>query len=287
MELLFSKMHGCGNDYIVVDGRELNINWSNIASVYCERNFSVGADGLLVVETSDIAPIKMSMYNPDGSQAQMCGNGIRCFTKFIIENSIVNLDNNELSIETLSGVLSVFPEIDSIGLVSTVRVSMGVPIFSPKNLPVSPSLSEFSQLDDYKIVVDNHDIYISCVSMGNPHAVAFLENDVDDFPLDRIGPIVENLDIFPERINFHIVNVIDEAHIKARSWERGAGLTLACGTGACAVQVISKKKGYTNNNIDLSMPGGNLKMNWEGVGQSVFMEGPAKFVFNGHLSIDE
>ena len=286
MELSFSKMHGCGNDYIVVDGRELDLDWSNIALKYCERKFSVGADGLLVVKNSNKAPVKMSMYNPDGSEAQMCGNGIRCFTKYIIENEIVEYQQNGLFIETLAGILTVYPHKNSDGLIDTVNVSMGEPLFSPDRLPVSSSLLSVPKIIDHKISVNEQEIKISCVSMGNPHAVAFIEDDVDSFPLDTIGPIVENLDLFPERINFHIVNVLDKTKIKARSWERGAGLTLACGTGACAIQAISKDRGFTDNNIDLYMPGGKLNMKWEGMGASVFMEGPAELVFDSFLVVN-
>ena len=287
MELSFSKMHGCGNDYIVVDGREFDLDWSNIALKYCERKFSVGADGLLVVKNSNKAPVKMSMYNPDGSEAQMCGNGIRCFTKYIIENEIVEYQQNGLLIETLAGVLTVYPHKNSNGLIDTVNVSMGEPLFSPDKLPVSSALLSLPKIIDHKISVNDQEIQISCVSMGNPHAVAFIEDDVDNFPLDTLGPIVENLDLFPERINFHIVNVLDKTKIKARSWERGAGLTLACGTGACAIQAISKDRGYTDNNIDLYMPGGKLNMKWEGKGQSVFMEGPAELVFDSFLIVSQ
>lgn len=287
MELSFSKMHGCGNDYIVVDGREFDLDWSNIALKYCERKFSVGADGLLVVKNSNKAPVKMSMYNPDGSEAQMCGNGIRCFTKYIIENEIVEYQKNGLLIETLAGVLTVYPHKNSNGLIDTVNVSMGEPLFSPDKLPASSALLSLPKIIDHKISVNDQEIQISCVSMGNPHAVAFIEDDVDNFPLDTLGPIVENLDLFPERINFHIVNVLDKTKIKARSWERGAGLTLACGTGACAIQAISKDRGFTDNNIDLYMPGGKLNMKWEGKGQSVFMEGPAELVFDSFLIVSQ
>ena len=287
MELSFSKMHGCGNDYIVVDGREFDLDWSNIALKYCERKFSVGADGLLVVKNSNKAPVKMSMYNPDGSEAQMCGNGIRCFTKYIIENEIVEYQQNGLLIETLAGVLTVYPHKNSNGLIDTVNVSMGEPLFSPDKLPVSSALLSLPKIIDHKISVNDQEIQISCVSMGNPHAVAFIEDDVDNFPLDTLGPIVENLDLFPERINFHIVNVLDKSKIKARSWERGAGLTLACGTGACAIQAISKDRGFTDSNIDLYMPGGKLNMKWEGKGQSVFMEGPAELVFDSFLIVSQ
>ena len=287
MELSFSKMHGCGNDYIVVDGREFDLDWSNIALKYCERKFSVGADGLLVVKNSNKAPVKMSMYNPDGSEAQMCGNGIRCFTKYIIENEIVEYQQNGLFIETLAGVLTVYPHKNSNGLIDTVNVSMGEPLFSPDKLPASSALLSLPKIIDHKISVNDQEIQISCVSMGNPHAVAFIEDDVDNFPLDTLGPIVENLDLFPERINFHIVNVLDKTKIKARSWERGAGLTLACGTGACAIQAISKDRGFTDNNIDLYMPGGKLNMKWEGKGQSVFIEGPAELVFDSFLIVSQ
>ena len=286
MELSFSKMHGCGNDYIVVDGREFDLDWSNIALKYCERKFSVGADGLLVVKNSNKAPVKMSMYNPDGSEAQMCGNGIRCFTKYIIENEIVEYQQNGLFIETLAGVLTVYPHKNSNGLIDTVNVSMGEPLFSPDKLPASSALLSLPKIIDHKISVNDQEIQISCVSMGNPHAVAFIEDDVDNFPLDTLGPIVENLDLFPERINFHIVNVLDKTKIKARSWERGAGLTLACGTGACAIQAISKDRGFTDNNNDLYMPGGKLNMKWEGMGASVFMEGPAELVFDSFLVVN-
>ena len=180
-----------------------------------------------------------------------------------------------------------YPHKNSNGLIDTVNVSMGEPLFSPDKLPASSALLSLPKIIDHKISVNDQEIQISCVSMGNPHAVAFIEDDVDNFPLDTLGPIVENLDLFPERINFHIVNVLDKTKIKARSWERGAGLTLACGTGACAIQAISKDRGFTDNNIELYMPGGKLNMKWEGKGQSVFMEGPAELVFDSFLIVSQ
>jgi diaminopimelate epimerase len=292
-------MHGAGNDYVVLDARDQNHDWAELARKMCDRHYGVGADGLLLVVPSAMADIRMRMFNPDGSEAEMCGNGIRCFAKYVVERSIVAKQGAlpmSIKVETSYGVLDVTP-IASNGKVHRARVSMGEPRFRAEDIPVAiPKGQKEFRLDSktlaiktvpmeslvagYPITVDGRTFAITCVSMGNPHAVAFIDQPVDTIPLEAIGPKVEHHPIFPRRVNFHIVNVLSKDRLKARTWERGAGITLACGTGACAIQAVARLLGLTDATVQLQMPGGVLTITWPGHGP-VIMEGPVEEVFEG------
>ena len=295
----FSKMHGLGNDYVVIDGSNTSLELSNLALKLCDRHFGAGADGLLVAELSNIADVRMRMFNPDGSEAEMCGNGIRCFTKYVLESGLVSLKNGVINVQTLNGVLEVTPFTDEAGRVDRAGVWMGQPMFNADDIPVKlpfgygehNKLAQLSNIhhdpnsDNFVVQYPlsiNEDIFnITCVSMGNPHAVAFVDQPVEAIELDRIGPLVENHSMFPQRVNFHVVNVESRNKLRARTWERGAGLTLACGTGACAIQAAARLLGITDEEITLGMPGGDLIIRWAGDLSAVYMEGPTVEVFQG------
>ncbi|MCL4535113.1 MAG: diaminopimelate epimerase [Bacteroidetes bacterium] len=273
----FFKMHGAGNDFVLLDARDAGArerDWPALARAMCDRHFGVGSDGLLLVLPSTRADYRMRMFNPDGSEAEMCGNGIRCFAKYLYDRGIhASLD---LRAETLAGIRQLRIVAEN-GRARRVQVGMGAPILRPADIPV---VAESTPVIDLPLSVDGADLQVTCVSMGNPHAVAFISDDPDTFPLNRIGPLVERHPLFPRRVNFEIVQVRSPREAKARVWERGAGLTLACGTGACAVAVAARLKGLTEPCLRLELPGGRLELAWDGAGE-VLMTGPAETVFRG------
>ena len=278
----FTKMHGAGNDYIYVDERSENRDWNELSRQMSDRHFGVGGDGLILIKDSDIADLKMSMFNADGSEAEMCGNGIRCFVKYAVDRGIVSDSSASVSVETLAGIRQVAPIAEN-GQVLAARVSMGNPILSPTDVPVKlDSAGEYGSgpVLEYPFQMDGHDLPLSFVSMGNPHAVTFIDTPVAEFPLHTVGPKMEHHSIFPNRVNFEIVNVDSPDHLTARVWERGSGETMACGTGACGIAVASILGGYTGNSVDITLPGGTLTVSWDGEGE-VILEGPAQEVFSG------
>ena len=278
----FTKMHGAGNDYIYVDARSEMGDWPELSRRMSDRHFGVGGDGLILIKDSSVAELKMSMFNADGSEAEMCGNGIRCFVKYAIDRRIVSVSAASVSVETLAGIRHVVPLFED-GQVTGARVSMGPPIFKPQNVPVmleSPGEYGPGPVLDYPFQMDGHDLPLNFVSMGNPHAVTFIDTPVADFPLHKIGPKVERHAMFPKRVNFEIVNVDSPTRLTARVWERGSGETLACGTGACGIAVASMLCGHSGKTVDISLPGGTLRVDWDGEGE-VFLEGPAQEVFSG------
>ena len=278
----FTKMHGAGNDYVYVDARSQEQDWPELARRMSDRHFGVGSDGLILIKGSDVADLKMSMYNADGSEAEMCGNGIRCFVKYAVDRTIVSSSNGSVSVETLAGIRNITP-ISEYGTVTGARVSMGAPILTPDTVPVNlDAAGEYGSgpVLEYPFEMDGYDLPLSFVSMGNPHAVTFIDTPVVEFPLLTVGPKVENHSIFPRRVNFEIVNVDNPTHLTARVWERGSGETLACGTGACGIAVASILGGHTDNTVSITLPGGTLKVDWDGQGE-VYLEGPAEEVFSG------
>jgi len=286
----FTKMEGCGNDYVYVDARERNEDWSSLARAISNRHFGVGSDGLILLEVSHNANLKMTMFNADGSEGRMCGNGIRCLAKFAIDREIVEKELDSITVETLSGIRTVVP-IRENGVVIGARVSMGKPILKPAEIPVTvaSNLGRFvgDARVDYPLYVRGKELALSFVSMGNPHAVLFLEEPVEEFPLHEIGPYVEHHPMFPEGVNFEIVNIIGPSKMRARVWERGSGETMACGTGACAIGVAASVLDIKQYNdvetiepLMVSLPGGTLDIEWDGFGE-VFMTGPAVEVFSG------
>ena len=284
MSIEFTKMEGCGNDYVYVDARDMDHDWPALSIAMSDRHFGIGSDGLILIMDSDRAALKMRMFNADGSEGEMCGNGIRCFTKFAIERNIAAPTNGGLTVETLGGVRTVRPYGEN-GQVTRARVAMGEPILAPMDVPVVVSLSKGRNIGDavadYPLNIDGVDLKLTFVSMGNPHAVAFIDTPVEDFPLHTIGPKVEHHPIFPNRVNFEIVNRIGRNRLNARVWERGSGETMACGSGACAMMVAANLHGFVGSSVDISLPGGTLTIDWDGRGE-VFLEGPATEVFSGH-----
>ena len=278
----FTKMQGAGNDYIYIDARELDQDWPSLCRQMSDRHFGIGSDGIILIENSDVADIKMRMYNADGSEGEMCGNGIRCFTKYAIEHQIVDRPEGALTVDTLAGIRQVVPVFQD-GIIASARVAMGTPEFDPPLIPVNLDKSSGEvrvPVLRYPLNPGDFRLLMGFASMGNPHAVTFLDQPVEEFPLREIGPLVETHPMFPRRVNFEIVNRVDEGHLKARVWERGSGETMACGTGACAIAVVSRLLGHTGDRVDITLPGGTLTVDWDGQGE-VYLEGPAEEVFSG------
>ena len=271
----FWKMHGLGNDYIVIDNRDEKISGNQAAELakkLCERRFSVGADGLLFVSNSTIANVKMRIFNADGSEAEMCGNGIRCFAKYCYENGIA--PKQEFAVETLSGIKNVWLTLKN-GEVSAVKVDMGAPNWERSSLPMVGQ----GKCINENLDVNGEPFKVTCLSMGNPHCVIFVDK-VDDFPVEQIGPKVGNHKAFPKRTNVGFVQVLNHNELKVRVWERGCGETLACGTGTCAAVAAANKLGKVGNKVTVHVLGGDLQVE---VAKSLFLSGAVKKVFEGTL----
>lgn len=281
--MMFFKMQGLGNDYVYIDcinGKE-PIDIKNLTNRLSNRHFGVGSDGLILLCKSKAADLKMRMFNSDGSEAQMCGNGIRCVAKLAYELGLICEEIT--TIETLSGIKTLKLNIVK-GKVKTVEVDMGAPILEATKIPVSSSVKIEDKKVKAEVKVKNKKIELTCVSMGNPHAVTFV-NDIKNFKVAEYGPILENADIFPEKANIEFVEVVDKNNIKMRVWERGSGETLACGTGACSSVVASSLNGYTDRKVNVQLLGGKLEIEWK-PNNHVHMTGPAVTVFKGEW-IDE
>jgi diaminopimelate epimerase len=282
----FTKVQGAGNDFILVEADEAQQDWSQLALAMCDRHFGVGADGLLLVSPSKIADFKMRVFDPDGSEARACGNGLRCLARYALDKGLVSRKTREISVETISGVRKarLYMVKDD---VAAIQVGMGAPKFSASDIPVAigpeRNIVDIKPIMDYPVIVDNEELGLDFVSMGNPHAVYFSPYPVSDFPLSQLGPKVEHLSIFPDRVNFEVARVISRDLIEARVWERGVGETLACGSGACAIAVFARLRDYIGNKVDIKLPGGTLVVEWEGKGE-VFLSGPAEIVFSGEWS---
>ena len=280
----FTKMQGAGNDFILVEASSIDRNWPQMAIAMCNRHFGIGGDGLLLLLPSDKADFQMRVFNPDGSEAEACGNGLRCMAKYSLHKRIANPHAHQILVETVAGIRMV--KIHKVGGEATkIQVSMGVPKFDANDIPVAIEPGKGSSVDikpilDYPVTIEGRKLLLNLVSMGNPHAVYFGQYPVSDFPLSQLGPKVEQHKIFPNRINFEVARVINRQQIEARVWERGVGETLACGTGACAVAVAGRLRGYIDNEVDVKLPGGILDVDWDGVGE-VFLGGSAEVVFTG------
>jgi len=278
MNIPFTKMHGLGNDFIVIDSREIRIeNLPALAKRLCDRRFGIGADQILLLEKSGPADFRMRIFNADGSEVEMCGNGIRCLAKYVWDRNLSPKDI--LDIETLAGIIR--PEKAG----DMVKVDMGEPVFDPEKIPVHlPHPSSFilhplGGLVDYPLQIEDKEFRITCVSMGNPHAVIFVDN-VAEFPVPYYGPMIERHQMFPKRTNVEFIEVIDPSAVKMRVWERGSGETMACGTGASAAAVAAHLKGLAGRNIVVHLLGGDLMLDWAGDNR-VYMSGPAVEVFEG------
>lgn len=276
----FTKMHGIGNDYVYVNCLDTKLdNPSETAVRVSDRHFGIGSDGLILIKPSDKADFYMEMYNADGSQGKMCGNGIRCVGKYVYDNGLT--DKTELSIETLSGIKYLTLNIVD-GKVDTVRVNMGEPVLKPGLIPVN---IDADVVKEYPITIGGKEYRITCVSMGNPHCIVYVDN-VDDFPIETIGPLFENNPVFQERVNTEFVKVIDRDTLQMRVWERGSGETLACGTGACATAVATILNGLCNDTVTVKLLGGELKITWDRSHNIIYMEGPACTVFTGTIDLN-
>lgn len=284
----FTKMHGCGNDYVYVDcTKEVIPNISETAIRVSDRHFGIGSDGLILIKASDVADFEMDMYNADGSRGKMCGNGIRCVAKYVYDHGLT--DKTTITVNTLSGIKTLKLTVED-GKVSKVRVDMGEPELIPAQVPVKASVLGLADDRREAIVAEPLEIKgrsydITCVSMGNPHCITFIGEDVRDFPLGEVGPVFEKHELFPERVNTEFINVIDKDHLRMRVWERGSGETLACGTGACAVAVASYLNGFTGRSVDIELLGGHLEVVYDEKTNHVFMTGPATEVFSGEIDL--
>lgn len=272
----FTKMHGLGNDYVYMDAIHQKIdNESELARFVSDRHLGIGSDGLILICKSDIADFKMKMFNQDGSEAEMCGNGIRCVGKFVYDKGLT--DKTTLKIETLAGIKTLKLNIKE-GKVDTVVVDMGEPILTPEKIPV---LSNEKIVKNLKIKSYDKEFKFTCVSMGNPHAITVVEN-VEKFDVEKYGKNIEINKIFPNKTNVEFVEIVDKEHIKMRVWERGTGETLACGTGACATAVSCNLNGLTNKHTFIELLGGTLEIEWK-EDNHIYMTGPAVTVFEGEI----
>ncbi|MBA7655099.1 Diaminopimelate epimerase [subsurface metagenome] len=282
----FTKLQGAGNDFILVEADKQQLNWSKLAIAMCHRHFGIGADGLLLLY-SDKTALKMRMFNPDGSEAEACGNGLRCLVKYALDKKLADSKAASISVVTKAGIRKA--RLHTKGNKTIIQTGMGEPKFGAKDIPVTvePGADSSSKpILDYPLTIEGRKLALSFVSMGNPHAVYFEQEPVADFPLSQIGPRVERHPLFPNRTNFEVARVLEHNQIEARVWERGVGETLACGSGACAIAIIAiiaKLHGYTNGKVDIRLPGGTLSVEWGGAGE-VFLSGPAEIVFSGEWS---
>ena len=274
----FTKMHGCGNDYVYIDAINQKIeNKSELAKFVSDRHFGIGSDGLILICESKVADFKMQMFNSDGTEAEMCGNGIRCLGKFVYDKGMTNKE--VVKIETLAGI-KVLKLIISNGKVEKVKVDMGEPILETDRIPVISSKNPAINLS---LKVLDKEFMFTCVSMGNPHAITFIDEGVNVFEVQKYGKSVENLEIFTQKTNVEFINIVNKDNIKMRVWERGSGETLACGTGACASVVAAVLNGYTERNVNVELLGGVLEIEWNENDNHVYMTGPAVTVFDGVL----
>lgn len=278
-KMKFTKMQGLGNDYIYVDCTKNMIeNINETAKKVSDRHFGIGSDGLVLICKSDIADFRMDMYNSDGTQAEMCGNAIRCVGKYVYDRGLT--DKTTVKIETLAGIKILELNVSD-GVVKTVCVNMGSPELTPKNIPINSELDRFIQ---QPVTVDGKTYKVTGVSMGNPHAVTFID-DTDNLEIEKIGPKFENHELFPRRINTEFAHVLDRNTVKMRVWERGAGETLACGTGACATMVACNLSDLVDDEADIILLGGTLHIKWDKAENKIYMTGPAEFVFDGEINL--
>ena len=274
MKFSFSKWHGLGNDFVIINGLKESIDhYGQMAIQVCDRHFGVGADGLVVIFPSEIADFHMMIFNADGSEAEMCGNATRCVARYVYEYGLT--DKKKITLETKAGIIK--PELIFIdGILSTIRVNMGEPHLKRSEIPM---IGDGETIINELLTVENSDYYITCVSMGNPHCVLFVD-ELSDVDLSVIGPKIERNSAFPKKTNVEFVQVISKQKVRMRVWERGAGITMACGTGACATVVAAVLNGKTDRHATVELDGGELLIEW-GLDNHVYMSGPAKEVFRG------
>ena len=277
-------MQGAANDFVLVETGDAGRNWGQLAIAMCERHLGVGSDSLLLLMPSDKADFKMRTFDADGSEAEACGNGIRCVAKYVFEKGMARAGAEQISVETVAGIREIRYEKNGDKLTG-IQASMGVPKFEADDIPVAiesgrTGIVDIKSMLGYPVNVDGTDLLLHLISMGNPHAVYFSREPVSGFPLSELGPKVERSKIFPNRVNFEVARVLDRNHVEARVWERGVGETSACGSGACAITVAAQLLGHVDNKADIKLPGGVLGVDWDGSGE-VLLSGPAEIVFEG------
>ena len=273
----FTKMHGLGNDYVYIDAINQKIeNESSLAQFVSNRHFGIGSDGLILICKSEIADFKMRMFNSDGSEAEMCGNGIRCVGKFVYDKGLTN--KTTVKMETLAGIKTLILNTKN-EKVETARVDMGEPILEAEKIPV---ISTEEPVKNLELEAENKKFKFTCVSMGNPHAITIVEN-TKEFDVEKYGKVLEIDKAFPKKANIEFAQIIDRQNINMRVWERGAGETLACGTGACATAVACNLNGLTDRKVNIELLGGTLNIEWNETDNHVYMTGPAVTVFDGEL----
>ena len=279
MKLTFTKMHGIGNDFIMLSGvQEITMDWALLAVRLCNRYFGIGADGIIFAEASEKADFKMRIFNSDGTEAEMCGNGIRCFAKLLFEQGLVQ--KTQMQIETLAGIIK--PEIICEDKeVVLVKVDMGEPILHGTTIP---TIFAEDKIVAKEIIADDRIFKFTAVSMGNPHAVVFVEA-LAEFPLHKYGKLLENHTYFPRKTNVHFVQINSVKELTMKTWERGAGETLACGTGACATVVAASLNNLTEREVLVHLPGGDLQINWNMLNNHLYMTGPAETIFTGTVFV--
>ncbi len=273
----FTKLHGTGNDFVVIDARSLDRDWSALATAICDRHFGVGGDGMILAAPSSRAAVRMRIFNADGSEAEMSGNGMRCLVKFAVDGGLVTPSDDEFDVDTGAGVLRVRVTAKD-GRVTSVRESMGPPHLDPREIPIAVEAPP--PITNLPIDLGGEAITITAVSMGNPHAIHFQHAAVEAYDLHRIGTMMEHHPLFPNRTNFEVVRVLDRSHVDMRVWERGVGETLSCGSGASATMVAARLLGLVDDAIELRVPGGVLSLEWPGEGD-VMLTGPVEEVFRG------
>ncbi len=274
MNLEFTKMHGLGNDFILLDNLDGRLRLTpNEVRFLCDRHFGIGGDGVIIASTSDRADLKMTIFNSDGSEAEMCGNGIRCFALYARDRGMVS--GPELSVETLAGIIR--PRIEG----ELVVVDMGEPVFDAEKIPVNLP----GEVVDYPVVFNGRNVSITCVSMGNPHCVIFYPPG-ESLPVEELGPMIETDPLFPAKTNVEFIRVLGEREMDFQVWERGAGITLACGTGACAAVAAAARTGRTGREVLVHLPGGDLNIEWQ-ENNRIYMTGPAVEVFRGEIILGE
>lgn len=280
----FTKMEGLGNDYVYIDCTKQEIKQAeDLAKFVSNRHFGIGSDGLILIKKSSIADFRMQMFNSDGSEAEMCGNGIRCVGKFVYDKGLTT--KTTITVETLAGIKELKLNVEE-GKVRTVKVDMGEPILESKEIPAKDGkvFKSKDNIEFYKVNVGIEESLkeLTCVSMGNPHAIDFVSN-FNELEIEKYGPIIEIDEHFPKKVNAEFIEIVNKNYIKMRVWERGAGETLACGTGACASVVASYLNGYTDRKVTVELLGGNLDIEWNETDNHVYMTGPATMVFDGEL----
>lgn len=280
----FTKLQSAGNDFVLIEAVGMEREWPQLAKDICRRHFGIGADGLILLVPSKTADIGMRIFNADGSEAEACGNGLRCLARYAFNRGFIDNEASDATIETIAGLRKA-RQFTTTGSETKIQVGMGKPEFDAGKIPVDivpgrGKLLDINLITEYPINIDGKELLLCFIAMGNPHAVYFQHQPVAEFPLSRIGPAVEMHKLFPNRVNFEVAKIINRKHIEMRVWERGVGETLACGSGACAVAVTAQILDYADNPVAIKLPGGTLEVEWDKAGE-VLLSGPTEIVFSG------